>query len=57
MKVDLVLPLLQETLRLLDRQLDRIESEAHGAPDPDAEGMLDRLEYVTGLGFVACQGY
>lgn len=55
--LDLELPLLDEVVGLLDRQLDRIQEEAHRVADPDAFGMFDRLEHVTGLGFAACQNY
>jgi hypothetical protein len=50
-------PLLEEVAVILDAQLDRIAQEAHRSEDPDADGIYDRLEHVTGLGFVACQNY
>jgi hypothetical protein len=57
LKVDFDLPLLEEVLALLDRHLTRLEHHAAVVPDPDAEGILDSMEQVVGLGFAACQTY
>ncbi len=62
MKIDVVvddayLNLLREAANFLDGQLTRLEAEARTSEDPDRLGQYDRLEYVTGLGFAACQQY
>ena len=62
MKIDVLvddayLNLLKEAASFLDGQLIRLEAEARISEDPDTSGQYDRLEYVTGLGFVACQQY
>jgi hypothetical protein len=54
---DYDLNLLTEAAELLDKHLDALEEEAKGVTDPDAAGLYDRLEYVTGFGLVACQTY
>ena len=57
MILDLDLPLLEEVAVILDAQLDRLKLEARGTLDPDAFGVFDRAQHVTGLGFAACQNY
>lgn len=57
LKVDFDLRLLEELLALLDRHLARLEQHAAVVADPDAEGFLDSMEQVVGLGFAACQTY
>jgi hypothetical protein len=57
MILDLHLPLGEEVTGVLDRELHRLSVEAAASPDPDAEGIFDRVEYVTGLGFIVCQNY
>jgi hypothetical protein len=54
---DYDLEFLGEIVEMLDRHLDRLDEEANGHPDPDGSGILDRMEYVSGLGLVACQNY
>jgi hypothetical protein len=54
---DAYLDLLMDAVRLFDAQLSKLEREADRSKDPDMSGHLDRMEYVTGLGFVACQQY
>lgn len=54
---DFDLEFLSEAARFLDGQLERIHREASGCDDSDVFGHFDRYEYVTGLGFVACQQY
>ena len=54
---DAYLSLLKEAANFLDGQLARLEGEARTGEDPDRFGQYDRLEYLTGLGFVACQQY
>ena len=49
--------MLGEVLALLDRHLARLERQAAVVADPDAEGILDSMEQVVGLGFAACQTY
>jgi len=55
--IDVDLEFLEQGIRLVDDQLDRLKHEARGSPDPDAYGDYDRMEYATGLGFVICQQY
>lgn len=55
--IDLEEEFLSETVELLDSQLGRLEESAEKSGDPDGFGLYDRIEYVTGLGFVACQNY
>ncbi len=57
MILDLDLTLLEEIVTILDANLERLERETHRSEDPDANGLFDRLEYVSGLGFAACQNY
>lgn len=55
--LDVDLEFLAQGVRLVDDQLERLQQEARGTPDPDAYGDYDRTEYATGLGFVICQQY
>lgn len=57
MLIDFDLDFLRASVTLVDASLERLDEEAHSSPDPDAFGVFDELEYVTGLGFVACQTY
>jgi hypothetical protein len=54
---DFDLDLLSDVLAPLDKHLELICREFFEVPDPDASGHFERAEYVTGLGFVACQAY
>ena len=57
MIVDFDLGFLRDAAALVDASLERLEREAGACPDPDAFGILDQMEYITGFGFVACQTY
>jgi hypothetical protein len=48
--------MLDEALATLDSLLSEIEG-ADACEDPDQFGYFDRLEWVAGLGFTACQTY
>ena len=48
---------LESAVDLVDAQLDRIDLEVLESTDPDSFGVFDRAEYLTGLGFAACQTY
>jgi hypothetical protein len=54
---DLELGFLEKHLSLIDAQLDRVVADGKGCGDPDAFGVLDDIESLAGLGFVACQRY
>ncbi len=51
------LDFLKMSMELIDERLDYLDNERVQCLDPDSLGVFDRLEYVTGLGFVACQTY
>jgi hypothetical protein len=55
--LDFDLEFLTELLSVLDERLAALEKEGEASGDPDGLGYLDRIESVTGLGFVACQQY
>lgn len=55
--IDYDLDLLTHITALLDAQLDRDCDVAAASPDPEGMGLFDRMEHLTGLGFVACQTY
>src|SRR3954454_4379941 len=55
--IDYDLDLLGHFVDALDAQLDRDCKDATSCPDPDSFGVFDRIEHLTGLGFVACQTY
>ena len=42
---------------MIDRNLDDLDEEIAGEPDPDSIGQFDRCEYMYGVGLVACQLY
>jgi hypothetical protein len=54
---DFELPFLKELLELLDRKPAAIYARIDESPDPDGYGLYDDAEYITGLGFVACQRF
>lgn len=54
---DFDLSFLRELVRLLDSNLTELSKEADENDDPDMVGLYDRMEYVYGLGFAACQQY
>jgi hypothetical protein len=55
--IDYDLDLLRHIVDALDTQLDRDCEDAVTCQDPDSFGVFDRIEHLTGLGFVACQTY
>lgn len=54
---DLELDFLEKHLLLINAQIDTVVADAKGCGDPDAFGVLDDIESLVGLGFVACQRY
>ena len=40
-----------------DEIIKKVDKMADDSPDPDAFGIYDEIEYITGFGFVACQTY
>jgi hypothetical protein len=54
---DLELGFLEKHLSLINAQIDIVVTDAKGCGDPDAFGVLDDIESLVGLGFVACQRY
>ncbi len=57
MILDFDLDFLRAAAALVDASLDQLNGKAHASPDPDAFGIFDEMEYISGLGFVACQTY
>lgn len=57
MVIDFDLDFLQAAAALVDTRLERLGTKADGSSDPDASGIFDQVEYITGFGFVACQTY
>jgi hypothetical protein len=57
MIIDFDLDFLNAAVALVDAGLARLDNDARSSPDPDAFGIFDELEYITGFGFVACQTY
>lgn len=57
MILDFDLDFLSAAAALVDASLDRLNGKAHASPDPDAFGIFDEMEYISGFGFVACQMY
>lgn len=55
--IDYDLDLFVRISDMLDAEVERNYQEASTCPDPDAFGIFDRMEHITGLGFVACQTY
>ena len=48
---------LRAAAALVDASLERLDNKANASPDPDAFGIYDEAEYISGFGFVACQTY
>ncbi|HEX6903903.1 MAG TPA: hypothetical protein VF789_29600 [Thermoanaerobaculia bacterium] len=44
-------------MQLLDAKLTELSKEADQIEDPDMSGHYERMEYIIGFGFVACQQY
>ena len=57
MIADFDLDFLKSAAALVDASLERLDRESGASPDPDAFGIFDEAEYLTGFGFVACQTY
>ena len=57
MILDFDLDFLRAAVALVDERLERLDGKADVSPDPDAFGVFDQAEYITGFGFVACQTY
>lgn len=57
MSLDFDLNFLMGAATLIDANLERLDGKANASPDPDAFGIFDEMEYLTGFGFVACQTY
>ena len=57
MILDFDLDFLRAAAALVDSSLERLQAESRSSPDPDAFGIFDEVEYLTGFGFVACQTY
>ena len=51
------LDLLMEVLAVVDNHLIALEENWQDAGEADELGCFDRMEHMTDLGFVACQGY
>jgi hypothetical protein len=48
---------LKRLLELIDEELDSIQSAIRKSADPEIDGLLDRGEYLVGIGFAAIQQY
>ncbi len=57
MVFDFDLEFLKEVAHLVDAHLARLDGKSMTSDDPDQFGVLDRIEYVLGFGFVASQQY
>ena len=57
MIIDHDLDFLKDAVALVDANLDRLEKRISTHRDPTMFGFFDQVEYITGLGFVACQTY
>ena len=57
MILDFDLDFLREATALVDGSLARLDRKANSSSDPEAYGVFDQAEYITGFGFVACQTY
>ena len=57
MILDFDLDFLRSAVSLVDESLERLDGETDASPNPDAFGIFDEVEYITGFGFVACQTY
>ena len=54
---DFDLDFLKDALAIVDQRLNLLDKKAKDSPDPDSFGVFDKLEYISGFGFVACQTY
>jgi hypothetical protein len=57
MSLDFDLDFLRTAVALVDASLERLDNKANTSPDPDAFGIYDQADYISGFGFVACQTY
>ncbi len=48
---------LRDMFGLLDARFDDLQLHIDESPDPDSMGLFDEGEYLSGMGFVACQRY
>jgi hypothetical protein len=48
---------LEELLEFLDGHVERLSANVPQFVDADSWGLFDSVEYITGLGLVACQSY
>jgi hypothetical protein len=55
--LDFDLDFLKAAVSLVDESLERLAGKVDASSDPDAFGIFDKMEYITGFGFVACQTY
>ncbi|MFG0255364.1 MAG: hypothetical protein ACF787_09775 [Rhodopirellula sp. JB053] len=46
-----------DVLTLLDKKLESLNELLESSPDPDGMGIADDADYLSGMGFVACQQY
>lgn len=56
-EMDYELDLLSTVTSIIDRSIEALINESNSCQDPDAYGIFDKIEHVTGFGFVACQTY
>lgn len=54
---DFDLEFLRDLFTLLDGRLDELQERIDKCFDPDQMGLFDDVEYIAGMGFVACQRY
>jgi len=57
MFLDFDLNLLRQLISIIDQHLELMAQESVQVEDADSFGYFDRMEHLTGLGFVACQTY
>ncbi len=55
--LDCDLSFLQDLFALLDARLDQVREKIDASSDPDSMGYFDEAEYISGMGFIACQRY
>lgn len=51
------LQFLKELFALLDERFDDLQRRIDDSFDPDQMGLFDEAEYLSGMGFIACQRY
>jgi hypothetical protein len=55
--IDPSMPILREVLDVLDRHLADVYVQAEQSRDPITFGVVDRIDWIVGFGFTACQTY